>query len=268
MKQLTTYNRAASYLNKLFNLLNQRFFESELTMPTITIQSTPKAYGHFTLRDDTWVSAAGATNEINIGAGTLARPIENVCATLLHEMCHYYCHLHGVKDTSRSGTYHNRRFKETAEGHGLTVEHSEKYGWTVTSPSEALLDFVLENGLTDPQRVLRRRCGRYRHPQRQSCPARTQAEFQPEVPVPLLRQLRPGHQGRQSPLPRLWEGDGAGVIRASVVSFKGQSQTGSIPKQHEGAPCRRRNQSSPAAVHPQRPHSSLRHSRCAETASA
>lgn len=149
MKQLTSYNRAAGYLNKLFDLLNARFFEGELSRPTITIQSTPKAYGHFTLRDDTWVSAAGATNEINIGAGTLARPIEHVCATLLHEMCHYYCHLHGVKDTSRGGTYHNRRFKEAAEGHGLTVEHSEKYGWTVTSPSEALLDFVLENGLTD-----------------------------------------------------------------------------------------------------------------------
>ena len=81
MKQLTTYNRAASYLNKLFNLLNQRFFESELTMPTITIQSTPKAYGHFSLREDAWVSAVGATHEINIGAGTLARPIEHICAT-------------------------------------------------------------------------------------------------------------------------------------------------------------------------------------------
>ena len=113
MKQLTTYNRAASYLNKLFNLLNQRFFESELTMPTITIQSTPKAYGHFSLREDAWVSAVGATHEINIGAGTLARPIEHICATLVHEMCHYYCYLHHIKDTSRNGirspVWENRR---------------------------------------------------------------------------------------------------------------------------------------------------------------
>ena len=93
MKQLTTYNRAAGYLNKLFDLLNQHFFESELSKPTITIQSTPKAYGHFSLRDDAWVSTLGATHEINIGAGTLARPIEAICATLLHEMCHYYAHL-------------------------------------------------------------------------------------------------------------------------------------------------------------------------------
>lgn len=35
-----------------------------------------------------WVSKLGGTHEINIGAGTLARPIEEVAATLLHEMVH------------------------------------------------------------------------------------------------------------------------------------------------------------------------------------
>ena len=131
MKQLTSYNRVAGYLNKLFDLLNQRFFEGELSRPTLTIQSTPKAYAHFSVRDDTWVSTVGATHEINVGAGTLARPIEFICADLLHEMCHYYCQLHGIKDTSRGNTYHNRRFKEVAEAHGLNVTHHEKYGWTL-----------------------------------------------------------------------------------------------------------------------------------------
>ena len=90
MKELTSYNRVAGYLNKVFDLLNEEFFESELSRPTITIQSTPKAYGHFTLSSDTWISKLGGTHEINIGAGTLSRPIENVCATLLHEMIHYW----------------------------------------------------------------------------------------------------------------------------------------------------------------------------------
>ena len=49
MKQLTSYNRVAGYLNKLFDLLNQRFFESALSRPTITIQSTPRAYVHVLL---------------------------------------------------------------------------------------------------------------------------------------------------------------------------------------------------------------------------
>ena len=149
MKELTSYNRVAGYLNKIFDLLNAEFFESALTRPTITIQSTPRAYGHFSLREDTWLSKLGATHELNIGAGTLARPIEETVATLLHEMCHLYCFTNGIKDTSRGYTYHNKRFKAAAENHGLCVAHHEKYGWSITSPSDALLDFVLETGLTD-----------------------------------------------------------------------------------------------------------------------
>ena len=149
MKELTSYNRVAGYLNKVFDLLNNEFFESTLSRPTITIQSTPKAYGHFSLSEDTWVSKLGGTHEINIGAGTLARPIEEVCATMLHEMIHLYNYVNGVQDCSRGSTYHNRRFKTAAESHGLAVEHSDKYGFAHTSPTEELLDFVIKNQLTD-----------------------------------------------------------------------------------------------------------------------
>lgn len=149
MKQLTSYNRVAGYLNKIFDLLNEKFFENALSRPTITIQSTPKAYGHFSTRSDTWISANGEMHEINIGAGTLARPIENVVATLLHEMVHYYNYMIGVQDCSRGGTYHNQRFKQAAEARGLQIDHHPTYGWVLTSPGDALLDFVLENDLTD-----------------------------------------------------------------------------------------------------------------------
>ena len=149
MKQMTSYNRVAGYLNKIFDLLNEEFFESALSRPTITIQSTPRAYGHFSLREDTWVSKLGGTHEINIGAGTLARPIEEVAATLLLEMVHYWYYEQGIQDCSRGNTYHNRRFKEAAEARGLMVEHSDKYGWSHTSPADALLEFVIENDLTD-----------------------------------------------------------------------------------------------------------------------
>ena len=149
MKQLTSYNRVAGYLNKIFDLLNETYFESTLSRPTITIQSTPKAYGHFSLREDTWVSKLGGTHEINIGAGTLSRDIECVVATLLHEMVHYYNHINGIQDCSRGNTYHNKRFKAAAEQRGLCVEHSDKYGWSHTSPSDELLQFCLDNDLTD-----------------------------------------------------------------------------------------------------------------------
>ena len=191
MKQLTSYNRVAGYLNKLFDLLNQRFFESALSRPTITIQSTPRAYGHFSMRDDTWVSVTGSSNEINIGAGTLARPIENVCATLLHEMVHYYCHVNGIKDTSRGNTYHNKRFKGIAESHGLKVSHHEKYGWTITEPNLRPRK-RFERYSYHPQRVLRRIGFRNRNAQQHpASPA--EDKQQSEIYLPLLREQCSGN---------------------------------------------------------------------------
>ena len=48
----------------------------------------------------------------------------------------------GVQDTSRGGTYHNKKYKEAAEQHGLTVEKDAKYGWTKTSLNDEAKDFV------------------------------------------------------------------------------------------------------------------------------
>lgn len=149
MKQMTSYNRVAGYLNKIFDLLNKEYFESSLSRPTITIQSTPKAYGHFSLKDDTWISSIGSSHEINIGAGTIGRPIEFIVATMLHEMVHYYNYENGIQDCSRGYTYHNKHFKEAAEARGLSVTRSDKYGWSDTEPTEELLDFVIDNQLTD-----------------------------------------------------------------------------------------------------------------------
>ena len=149
MKKLTSYNRAAGYLNRIFDLLNEEYFEGVLSRPTITIQSTPKAYGHFSLRDDTWVSTMGSSHEINIGAGTLARPIENVVTTMLHEMIHYFNYVQGIQDCSRGGTYHNQRFRNACLARDLEVTRSDKYGWSHTAPGDGLLEFVLKNDLTD-----------------------------------------------------------------------------------------------------------------------
>ena len=75
--------------------MNNEYFEGALSKPVITIQSTPKAYGHFTLYDAWHTTNENQLKEINIGAGTLDRPIENLVATLLHEMVHYYCFENG-----------------------------------------------------------------------------------------------------------------------------------------------------------------------------
>ena len=146
---ITTYSQAASYLESIYDLLNEEFFESALSKVTITIMSSPKTYGSFSLRDDTWVSAIGGTHELNVSAGALGRPIVNVCCTLLHEMTHFFCLVNGIQDCSRSGSYHNRNFKTAAEQHGLIIEKHNTYGWTITKPSPSLEAFVERHELTD-----------------------------------------------------------------------------------------------------------------------
>lgn len=136
MKELTSYNRVTQYLNKVFKLINTEYFDNELEMPTITIQSTVGAYGHVTT-SKVWKTESGkASYELNIGADYLNRPIENIVATLIHEGCHLYAMQNGIKDTSNKGVYHNKKFKALAEERGLIIERHDKYGWTTTTPSE------------------------------------------------------------------------------------------------------------------------------------
>ncbi|MPM39328.1 hypothetical protein SDC9_85961 [bioreactor metagenome] len=47
-----------------------------------------------------------------------------------------------VQDTSRSGMYHNRKFKQIAEQHGLFVDKSEKYGWCITKLNDEAAEYI------------------------------------------------------------------------------------------------------------------------------
>lgn len=149
MKELTSYNRVTQYLNKVFKLINSEYFDNELEMPTITIQSTVGAYGHVTT-SKVWKTESGkASYELNIGADYLNRPIENIVATLIHEGCHLYAMQNGIKDTSNRGVYHNKRFKALAEDRGLIIEKHSRYGWTITTPSKATINFCIDNDLQE-----------------------------------------------------------------------------------------------------------------------
>ena len=145
MKSITKMSRLTGELEKAFRLLNEHFFGGELPTPVLTVIPTPRAYAHYT-QFDAWSVQGDGRREINIGSGTLNRPLEETLGSLLHEMTHEYCDviLH-VQDTSNKGVYHNRIFKREAEAHGLNVSRSEKYGWSHTEPGDALLEFVLEH---------------------------------------------------------------------------------------------------------------------------
>lgn len=70
-------------------------------------------------------------------------------ATVLHEMVHLYNIQTGVQDTSRGGTYHNKRFREAAEARDLHISYDKRIGWSVTEPTEALIEFIISQGWDD-----------------------------------------------------------------------------------------------------------------------
>jgi hypothetical protein len=153
MKQLTNYQRVSNYLVKIFKAINEEYFDNELEIPTITIQSSVGTYGHITT-SKVWHTMDTSTYELNLSAYYLNRPIDEVVATLIHEATHLYCMQHGIKDTSNNGVYHNTRFKDVAENIGhLHIERHEKYGWTVTYATEDTLDFIIKYGFQDIELV-------------------------------------------------------------------------------------------------------------------
>ena len=134
-----------AFLEQAYDVLNERFFDGELTPVVITIQSSPHSHGHYTPWKS-WVRGGEGYREINLSAESLRRPIESVIATLQHESVHHYCELNGIKDTSRNGTYHNKRFKTEAEKRGLIIDYDPSIGHSVTYPGPEIMELVREMG--------------------------------------------------------------------------------------------------------------------------
>ena len=135
----------ARKLEDLFDILNGLYYEGKLPRPVITIQSTPKAYGHCSTKK-IWKSENEARYEINIGAEFLNRPKENTAATLQHEMIHLYCCENNINETCQKGRYHNKTFKLEAEARGLEIGYDRANGYTYTTPTDAFKQKLEEAG--------------------------------------------------------------------------------------------------------------------------
>lgn len=133
-------------LEGIFDKLNEIYFKSSLPRPVITVQTTPKAYGHCTTKK-VWKSEEEAMYEINLGAEFINRPKENTCATLLHEMVHLYCAENEIADTCQKGRYHNKNFKNECEARDLEVSYDRANGYAHTSPTETFKDKLREAGI-------------------------------------------------------------------------------------------------------------------------
>lgn len=136
----------STLLETAFAVLNKVYFDGSLPKTAITIQSSPKCYGYITVHK-VWKDSEDSYHEVNIGAEYLSRPIENVLATLLHEMVHLHCMVSGIKDTSNGGRYHNKRFKSEAEKRDLQIGYAKYIGFSVTSPTQRFIEVIQEHGL-------------------------------------------------------------------------------------------------------------------------
>lgn len=91
--------------------------------------------GHFAA--SRWQLDGGQRAEVLVGGEGLARGAVGVLGTLLHEAAHGLAQTRGIKDTSRGGRYHNRRYRGLAEELGLEVTETPPIGWSGTIVPEA-----------------------------------------------------------------------------------------------------------------------------------
>ena len=132
-----------------FEVLNRVYFNNELPPVVITIMSSPKTYGHFTV-GKVWKAEDSRYNEINISAEHLFRGIAYIMSTMQHELIHFYCQLNDIADTSQNGRYHNKNFKNEAEARGLIISYAQYIGYSVTTPSPEFIKVIQDNNIEKP----------------------------------------------------------------------------------------------------------------------
>ncbi len=121
-------------------------------------------WGHFAAAR--WQVAGANHPEVLVSGEGLHRGAGPVLAMLLHEAAHGLADARGVKDTSRQGRWHNRRFAALAGELGLQVTRDTSTGWSQTRLTQQLADRYAEQ-LAGLDAAL----GLWRHAERQHGPA-------------------------------------------------------------------------------------------------
>jgi hypothetical protein len=144
---------AITELHKAFHIFNKAYYSDALPEPAILIQNrgNKKNTLGWCSTQKIWVNDAAGDKryEINIVAESLNRTLNEICSTLIHEMVHLHNLVNNIKDVSRGNVYHNKKFKEVAEAHGLIITHNEKLGWSLSKITEVTENIIKESGIND-----------------------------------------------------------------------------------------------------------------------
>lgn len=153
------YIGTVEYLGKLYDYCNAKLFDGKLIKPVITVQQDArnKTNGWWTIKK-VWKEndKDEGEHELNITAQQLNRPINEIAATMIHEMCHQYASAENLQDTSRAGNYHNKLYKKIAEMHGLKVECMPTIGWSHTELTDETAAFIAEFVKENPETIIYR----------------------------------------------------------------------------------------------------------------
>lgn len=147
VRKITTMAELNAALMAAFNAINRDFYANELEKVIITVKEGKRknAYGWIESQKH-WNQNGKERHEINISVDYIGeRTVVQTITTLMHEMAHLYNTQNGIKDTTRGGTYHNKRFKESAEAHGLVCEPNEHIGWAHTTPTPETREWIEKN---------------------------------------------------------------------------------------------------------------------------
>ncbi len=147
IRKITTMAELQAALQAAFNAINRDFYGNELEKVIITVKEGKKkgAFGWIETAKN-WKQNGKDRHEINISADYIGeRTVQETIVTLMHKMVHLYNMQNGIKDTTRSGIYHNRKFKQTAESHGLDVEMISDTGWSRTTAAPQTAQWIADN---------------------------------------------------------------------------------------------------------------------------
>lgn len=134
--------RQYEVLYKAFDLFNEHYFDNELSPCMITLQKKrPNKNADFIV-EPIWFSTKSDDEfyQININPINMNREPEEILSSLLHEVIHYYCTLHKIKDCKQK--VHTTAYKEVAENHGLDVQYDDDIGWSITSLNDESIELV------------------------------------------------------------------------------------------------------------------------------
>lgn len=148
-------NNEATTASKIVALLEDCYNVLTITTPDLPkvffkldhgLTLTGQVWGHFA--PNAWTADGEARHEIMIASECLAAGAEQVLQTLIHEAVHALAEERGVKETSRQGRYHNKRFRSLAEELGMTYNtprNMDKLGRLVPDERQGYSHVVLTN---------------------------------------------------------------------------------------------------------------------------